>query len=98
MEFYDHHPLPISIQENEARNVERRFRFESSWLIEESNKDMVASAWSSSTSYQKLDNIKTKVVYWNMHTLHSIQNKKRKMLERLKSIQNSFQFGKGHHV
>lgn len=59
---------------------------------------MIDSAWKGNISLQQnLEDFKAKEIDRKMHTLQSIQIRKRKLMGRLKGIQTTYHNGRGHH-
>lgn len=67
MDFSDHDPFLTTINTNEIRRVDKKFKFESAWLLKEGYEDMVKSAWNHNVSFEiNLDQLKNQIEMWKM--------------------------------
>ncbi|KAI5405563.1 hypothetical protein KIW84_052374 [Lathyrus oleraceus] len=77
LDFSDHLPLLVSLTDNTSRNFPNYFKFESAWVLEETYNYMVNSSWKANSSLtNNLEELKTQVTKWNMHTVKSVQKEK----------------------
>lgn len=87
MEFLDHRLILVSLKEKGNIKKDSRFRFESSWIIEEEYEDLVKQTWKNEKSmYANWEKFKTHAIKWKKLTIQSIQGHKRHIWGRIKGI------------
>ncbi|CAL5206850.1 unnamed protein product [Lathyrus oleraceus] len=94
LDFSDHHHVLLTLMDKEFRQVPKSFKFKCAWLVENSFKDMLKSAWNNHHSIlNNLDSFKTTASQWNLHSICSIRKEKLHLLYWLQGIKKAVQEG-----
>ncbi|KAE8675071.1 hypothetical protein F3Y22_tig00111701pilonHSYRG00075 [Hibiscus syriacus] len=86
----DHRPILMRIKPPLSSLTTPPFRFLLSWQDLPGFKDLLCSAWASDRdTRQNLDTLRTSLSVWNLNTFGDIGRRKRKLLARLRGIDNA---------
>ncbi|XP_058753900.1 uncharacterized protein LOC131627062 [Vicia villosa] len=92
VEFSDHHPLMITLDHSLNRKEDKKFRFESAWLLNDSYHDMLKKAWQEDKEiYLNLKHVQDNIKEWKEDTMEQASRRKRRIMARLGGIQTSLQ-------
>lgn len=81
LEYSDHHPIFICLQDKDLSKRNRDFRFESAWLVDKSFERFIKEAWNNIVHLiGNMKALKEQVVQWNLHNLKSINKEKNRLL------------------
>ncbi|XP_058762932.1 uncharacterized protein LOC131636306 [Vicia villosa] len=88
--FSDHHPILIALNRDYYDNGGRQFRFKSAWLMENNYADRVRGFWRHGEDIMSnLNKIKSDAKEWKQWSVNNVQRAKKRILARLKGIQES---------
>lgn len=89
-EFSDHHHLLTSLFEHEANISISKFKFEITWLLEESYEEILNNNWKGHPSLEEnLENLKHNIIDWKNYIVNNLHQKKRQIMGRLQGIQHA---------
>lgn len=90
VDFSDHHPLILKLNNIRSVGNNRPFRFESCWLTHPDFRDFVKNKWSKEDQFHlALNNLSHNLDDWNKNTFGHIKKRKFTILDRLGGIQRS---------
>jgi endonuclease/exonuclease/phosphatase family metal-dependent hydrolase len=88
VDFSDHHPLLVLLDDMVTINKERPFRFESAWQTHDSFQGDLSSWWRQELNLTaNLSKVEDALKEWRINTFGSVRKKKRELLARLGGIQ-----------
>lgn len=74
LDFSDHHPLLISLNEQVSRRVSKSFKFECTWVLEDTYNDMINTTLDDNGSLQSnLKEVRVRDDHWNPNTVRSVR-------------------------
>ncbi|CAL1402102.1 unnamed protein product [Linum trigynum] len=85
----DHNPILTSFaSQGQSSNLSRPFKFEAAWLTSNTLLSTIAGAWDSSASLpDALSNLSSALQAWNREVFGNVQQKKRRLLGRIRGIE-----------
>ena len=85
----DYYPIKVCFEVIGGGQFPRLFRFQLMWLSHPTFPKVVQNAWTSSTSFhQAMSNFSSKATSWNNSQFGNLFHRKKRILARLKGIQN----------
>ncbi|XP_058775935.1 uncharacterized protein LOC131650233 [Vicia villosa] len=79
VEFSDHHPLMITLDPSTNRKEEKKFRFESAWIMNDTYQN-------DKRIYMNLKQVKEDIKEWKEDTMEQIIRRKRKIMTEMTDI------------
>lgn len=74
LDFSDHHPLLISLNEQVSRRVSKPFKFECAWVLEDTYNDMINRTLDDNRSLQSnLKEVRVQDDHWNPNTVRNVR-------------------------
>lgn len=87
LDYFDHYAILISLEDRTGRDMIKSFKFKCAWILEESYKDMIVSAWNDNKGIlHNLEDIRVKAKNWNMHAIKILLKAKTLLCEDLKAF------------
>lgn len=91
VDFSNHHPILVSLNNNYNHKTPKHFRFESAWILGNNDQDTIKRSWREDKNmYGYLREVKEDIKSWKFNTLYQLLDKKKGLLARLKWIRCSF--------
>ncbi|XP_058783537.1 uncharacterized protein LOC131658240 [Vicia villosa] len=92
VDFSDHHPILINLQDNPPRVQKRNFRFESAWLMHDSYQPMLHEVWQKDQPLiQNLRNVVKGIEHWKFESFDQVKRMKKRLMRRLEGVQVKLQ-------
>lgn len=92
LEFFDHHPILLTLMDKDFRQAPKSFKFECARLVKNSFEDMLKATWNNQQSLLlNLESFKITSTQWNLLNIGSIHKEKLQLLRRLHGIQKAVQ-------
>lgn len=97
VDYSDHHPILISLDDASFNRPNKPFKFECAWVLDETYGDMIEEVRNERDDLMtNLDNIKSTYINWNMITVKGTQKENNFLMTRLTGIQKAIKSGIGH--
>ncbi|XP_058726963.1 uncharacterized protein LOC131598369 [Vicia villosa] len=92
VEFSDHHPILINLKEEKYECMQKPFRFENAWLLNDSYHDMMQDSWREDIPFNvNLNNVVEGIERWKFDTFDKIKRRKKEITRRLEGTQRKLQ-------
>lgn len=86
MEFSDHHPILISLDEKVMSLFLNPFRFECAWMAHPSYLLLLQNSWQNDGPFMNNIQLKNNLVVWRMKVFGSIRGKKNNLIGRMEAF------------
>lgn len=74
LDYSCHHPILVSLTDNDHRRLPRALKFECAWVLEDTYDKIIKKAWKEGNSLgANLQEIRSQAIKWKLYTIRSIQ-------------------------
>lgn len=86
--YSEHHPILVSLYEDQQKSMAKEFKFECSWIMENSFKSMMLAAWKPDLGMlQNFEVVRDHTKSWNMHSVQSLLQDKKTIIHIIEGMQ-----------